>query len=150
MTDRRITEEDPERAVTTWFDRFGSCCAAGEYTEARELVADDVLSFGTKADIVQGLDHLQSNQWEQIWPRTADFDIDLDGARAFGTDELAWGMATWTSTGYDESGDPYHRPGRVTVVLERRDGAWLAVHTHFSLNPGTTQETFGPEGRIED
>ena len=55
------------------------------------------------------------------------------------------GVATWTSTGFHEDGTPFHRPGRATVILERRDGQWLSVHTHFSLNPGTPPRTHGPK-----
>lgn len=144
--ERRITVEDPEIAVEEWFDRLGTYCAAGEYEPAREIVAPDVVSFGTKADIVSGLDLLQTNQWEGIWPNIEGFAFDEENIHAAGRDDLAWGVATWESVGFDESGEPFHRPGRATVVLERRDGVWLAVHTHFSLFPGTPPRTFGPDG----
>ncbi|MBF8285470.1 MAG: SnoaL-like protein, partial [Anaerolineales bacterium] len=39
------------------------------------------------------------------------------------------------SIGFRADGAPFPRPGRVTVIFERRDGALLAVHTHFSLYP---------------
>jgi ketosteroid isomerase-like protein len=108
-----------------------------------------VASFGTRADIVTGLDRLQRNQWEGIWPNIAGFRVDLDSVRGGGNGAAAWGIAVWASTGFHEDGTSFHRPGRATVALERRktsaapDGEWLAVHTHFSLNPGTPPRTFG-------
>jgi ketosteroid isomerase-like protein len=145
--ERRITAGTPEAAVAEWFERLGAHCVAGEYAAARAIVAPDVVSFGTKADVVTGLDHLQANQWEGIWPNIEGFGFDHESVHAGGHEDLAWGVATWESVGFDESGEPFHRPGRATVVLERRDGDWLAVHTHFSLFSGTPPRTFGPDGR---
>ncbi|PSP83999.1 hypothetical protein BRC83_06280 [Halobacteriales archaeon QS_1_68_17] len=144
-----ITVADPEAAVREWFDALGTYCANVDYESARDIFADDVRSFGTKAEIVSGLDRLQENQWTGIWPYIEGFGFDLEEVIAFGDDDLAWGAAPWSSTGFDEDGEPFHRPGRATVVLERRDGVWLAVHTHFSLYPGTPQLTYGPDGRGE-
>lgn len=145
--ERRITAETPEAAVAAWFERLGAHCAAGEYGPARAIVAPDVVSFGTKADVVTGLDHLQENQWEGIWPYIEGFGFDEGSVHAAGQGDVAWGVATWESVGFDESGEPFHRPGRATVVLERRGEDWLAVHTHFSLFPGTPPRTFGPDGK---
>lgn len=146
---REITAESPEDAVEEWFRALGTYCANEDYDAAREIVAEDVKSFGTKAEIVSGLDRLQENQWSGIWPNTEDFSFDLDEVVASGEGDTAWGAATWSSTGFDEDGDPFHRPGRATVALERRDGIWLAVHTHFSLHPGTPQFTYGRSGKSD-
>lgn len=147
MSETEITTRDRDRAVREWFDAFGSLVAAEEYGAARALVADDVVSFGTKAELVDGLDHLVDEQWRGIWPNIEDFSF--EEVRAGGEGDHAWGVATWTSTGFDEAGDAYHRPGRATVSFERREGRWLAVHTHFSLYPGTPRPTHGPGGRAE-
>lgn len=138
-----ITTPDPVAAVREWFERFGAACARVDYETGRFLVAPDVVSFGTKAEVVSGLDPLEKNQWRGVWPNINDFNIDLSTLHARGEGNTAWGVAIWTSTGYDESGKPFDRPGRATVALERRDGRWLAVHTHFSLNPGTPPRTYG-------
>ncbi|MCH8236283.1 MAG: nuclear transport factor 2 family protein [Chloroflexi bacterium] len=138
-----ITEADPEDAVRAWFALLGKFCAAIDYDAAEAIFAPEVVSFGTRADIVTGLDNLRRNQWEGIWGNVADFRVDLESVQAFGDGEIAWGVATWTSTGFDEVHRPFDRPGRATVTLARRDGAWLATHTHFSLNPGTPPRTYG-------
>jgi ketosteroid isomerase-like protein len=140
-----IAIADPNAAVRQWFARLGHCCAAVDYASARVIFAPDVVSFGTRANIVSGLDALQKDQWEGIWPNIRDFKIDLAGIHSSGDERHAWGVATWTSTGFDEKGVPFHRPGRATVILERRGDKWLAIHTHFSLNPGTPPRTYGPK-----
>ncbi len=138
-----ITTDDPVAAARDWFAELGRCCAAVDYDSAEAIFAPDVVSFGTRADVVSGLGPLRRNQWEGIWPNIADFRVQLDSVRSGGDDRHAWGVATWTSTGFHESGEAFFRPGRATVTLERRGGAWLATHTHFSLNPGTPPRTFG-------
>ena len=135
---------DADAAVRDWFHRLGRHCADVDYASARAIFAPNVVSFGTRADIVSGLDALQRNQWEGIWPNIRDFKIDQDTIRSGGDGQHAWGVATWTSTGFDREGQPFHRPGRATVALEQRNGVWLAVHTHFSLFPGTPTRTYGP------
>ena len=142
-----ITAADPKAAVAEWFRRLDKNCAAVDYAATRPIFADDVVSFGTRADIVSGLDLLQLNQWEGIWPNIEDFKINLDNIHAGGEQNMAWGVATWTSTGFNEDGTFFSRPGRATTILERRDGAWVSVHTHFSLNPGTPPRTYGPKQR---
>ena len=139
-----ITTAAPVVAARDWFAELGRCCAAVDYDSVEAIFAPDVVSFGTRADVVSGLGPLRRNQWEGIWPNIADFRIDLDSVQSGGDERHAWGVATWTSTGFHENGEAFHRPGRATVTLERRDGVWLATHTHFSLNPGTPPRTFGP------
>ena len=145
-SERPITTADPAEAVRQWFDLLGGYCAAVDYEGGETIFADDVLSFGTKAPIVGGLAFVRQNQWEGIWPNIRDFRIEMENVRAGGDEGWAWGITTWTSTGFDSAGRPYDRPGRATIILERRDGRWLAVHTHFSLAPGSPQRTFGPDG----
>lgn len=144
-----ITVQDPLTAVREWFAVLSDCCSRVDYSSARAIFAPDVASFGTRADIVIGLDLLQRDQWEGIWPNIASFNIDLASVRGGGDDSLAWGIALWISTGFHEDGASFDRPGRATVILERRavkgsgENVWLAVHTHFSLNPGTPPRTHG-------
>jgi len=73
-----ITDSDANVAIVEWFEKLGKYCASVDYDSARAIFAADVLSFGTRADIVSGLEPLQSNQWEGIWPNIQDFKINLD------------------------------------------------------------------------
>ena len=138
-----VTTSDPAEAVRQWFTLLSGYCASVDYDSAESIFAEDVVSFGTAMDIVRGRKALREGQWESIWENITDFKMDLDNADARGNGNQGWGVVTWTSTGYDSDHKPFHRPGRATVTLERRDGVWLAVHTHFSLFPGTPQRTYG-------
>lgn len=144
VTDATIVAGDPATAVQEWFEKMSSFCSSVDYGSAREIFDDDVASFGTQADAVTGLDRLQREQWEQVWPRTSGFKVLMDSVQGGGSGEIAWGMAVWTSTGYDEAGREFERPGRATVVLRRMDGRWKAIHTHFSLFRSTSRESHGP------
>ena len=138
-----VTTSDPVEAVRQWFALMGRYCASVDYDGAENIFAEDVVSFGTKMEIVRGRRALREGQWESIWGNITGFKMDLENVHGGGSGNQAWGVVTWTSTGYDSDHKPFHRPGRATVTLERRDGVWLAVHTHFSLFPGTPQRTFG-------
>ena len=138
-----VIESDPVIAVGKWFALMERFCANVDYDGAEEIFAEDVVSFGTKMDIVRGRKALREGQWESIWGNISNFKMDLENVHAGGSGDQAWGVVTWTSIGFDGNHQPYYRPGRATVSIERRDGVWLAVHTHFSLYPGTPQRTFG-------
>ena len=135
MDDRQVEE------LRDWFRALERCVGRVDYeSAARDLFAPDVIGFGTKAHLVVGLDGLRAEQWSQVWPKIRDFRFDLDGLRAGaapsgGQPELAWAVATWSSTGFDEAGRPFERPGRATVLFRRQGERWLALHTHFSLAP---------------
>jgi ketosteroid isomerase-like protein len=144
MTDAAIVVEDPAAAVVEWFEKMSRFCSTMDYSSAREIFDEEVASFGTYADAVSGLDVLQQQQWEQVWPRTTGFRVLMETIRSGGVGEIAWGMAIWSSTGYDEAGAEFDRPGRATVVLEKSDGRWKAIHTHFSLLRATNRESHGP------
>ncbi len=142
-----ITTPSPDQAVRQWFELLGRYCAAVDFESARAIFAEDVASFGTLARVVTGVEAVESEQWRGIWPNIADFKIDMETVASGGDGDLAWGMAAWSSTGFHEDGSKFDRLGRATVVLQRRDGQWLAVHTHFSLVPGTPPGSFGPINR---
>jgi len=82
-------------------------------------------------------------EWSGIWPNIRDFTIEFDQLHWGASGGLAWAMVPWNSTGFHPDGTAFPRPGRATVIFERRDGKWLAIHTHFSLFPGTPQTTHG-------
>jgi ketosteroid isomerase-like protein len=138
-----IEVAEPAAAVHEWFEKLSLYCSTVDYESAREIFSTEVASFGTQADSVVGLDRLQREQWEAIWPKTSGFRVLMETVRADGNETLAWGMATWISIGFDESGNEFERPGRATVVLRRTGDRWMAVHTHFSLFRGISQATYG-------
>ena len=87
-------------------------------------------------DVVEGLDQLKINQWENIWPTISGFKfltetlfIQLSQDKLFANSIL-----TWTSLGYNQDGKTFERSGRATVTLKRSslNSEWKGIHTHFS------------------
>ncbi len=114
-------------AIREWFSTLERCVRAVDYVTARRIFAPDVVSFGTRAEVVTGLDALQAQQWSGVWPVIEDFTFDLGQLHVVAAGEIAWAAVPWTSTGFDEAGGAFSRPGRATVAFARRDGRWLAV-----------------------
>ena len=141
---------DDRAEIKTWFDQWGAHVAAKEFTPARDLFATEALGFGTWMDYVEGLDALEARQWRSVWPTIQNFHHRTDDALqvTVSPDRLqAVGLVLWTSTGFDEDGQPFERPGRTTGVFTRTaiGAAWLCVHTHVSLARGVPQQSFGPQ-----
>ena len=142
MTDDRSTTD-----VLAWLSRFGAFVAARDFDGGRSMFDEGVVAFGTWADVVEGLDHVEATQWRSVWPTIEDFAFDLDGARMLLSPDgqQAVIVTPWGSTGFDEAGAPFDRPGRATLVLRRdgESGGWRCVHTHFSLGRDVPQRSYG-------
>ena len=134
-------------ALRDWFTTWDSYVRARDYESARELFHPDVVGFGTHMRVVSGLDHLEQNQWRNVWGMIADFRFLVDELQSgvSGDGLQAWAVVPWTSTGFHEDGTTFDRPGRATVIFTRETTAapWRAIHTHISLAPGTPQRSFG-------
>ena len=139
-------EEDVD-LIRRWFQRLTDHVRAVDYVGARPLFAQDLIAFGTFADFVTGRDAIEKQQWRSIWGTIDHFRCRLDDMRTIvSADRLtAVGMIVFESTGYEEDGAPYERPGRATVVFGRAeiDADWAAQHTHFSLCRGVPERSFG-------
>lgn len=127
--------DQTEMELRAWLETFAACVRARDFDAARPMIAGDVVSFGTKAAMVEGRENLIAQQWRHIWPTIQGFTFDLGTLHWRRADELAWAVLTWTSQGFRPDGTPFPRPGRATFTFARRDGRWLATHTHFSLFP---------------
>jgi ketosteroid isomerase-like protein len=133
----QVPHDALQRSVRDWIDAWGTEVAKVELSTARERFAEDVVAFGTWADVVVGLDALHHQQWSRVWPSIREF--------RFRTDELvvqaspdglqAVAVVPWDSVGVAVDGSEFRRPGRATVVLQRSsiESPWLGTHTHFSL-----------------
>jgi ketosteroid isomerase-like protein len=126
-----------------WLRAWQACVRAVDFAAGRKLCAEDIVAFGTVAPFVTGLDVVEREQWRNVWPVIRDFTIDVEGARGVVTGDRGWLAATWDSRGRRSDGTLFPRPGRCTVAFERRDGRWLATHTHFSLVPAPAGATPG-------
>ena len=134
-------------SIRFWFQIWEKQVQNSDFETAKNLFANDVISFGTWMNVVEGLNKLYSNQWKNIWPTISDFKfltntlyIQISPDRL-----LANSIIVWESIGYKKNGSSFERNGRATVTLMRSDldNSWKGIHTHFSLNRGVPQESFG-------
>lgn len=128
-----------EASLREWLRTWGDCVARVDFEAARPLFAHDVLGFGTRAEVADGLELLVADQWRHVWPSISGFAFDVERARLFVcTDRtLAVIAATWTSIRTSSERAAVPRTGRATVVVRRESASqpWRGVHTHFSLTP---------------
>src|SRR5579883_2850589 len=101
----RQRDVSPTRAdVENWFRALESCVRAVDYQAARAIFAPEVVAFGTYAEVVEGLDNLQRNQWSNIWPTIRDFTFDLSQLHWGWSGNGGWAVVTWGSTGFRPDG----------------------------------------------
>ena len=128
-----------ESSVREWVRAWGAEVAAVDLAAARRRFSPDVVAFGTYAEVVHGLDDLESQQWRNVWPRIEGFSFRVDELVVIASPDRCQAVAVvpWDSNGKTADGTAFPRPGRATVVLRRESptAAWFGVHTHFSLVP---------------
>lgn len=139
---------DDKAAIKAWFDDWGDMVATRRFEDARALFHKDAVGFGTWMDLVEGLDQLEAKQWRSIWGTIKDFHHETERTlKVLASPDrlMASGLVTWTSTGFDEAGSPYERPGRTTALFVRdaADQPWRCIHTHVSLFRGVPQKSHG-------
>jgi ketosteroid isomerase-like protein len=155
---RRAPATSP--GIDDWLVRFEAAVRASDFEAGRALFAPDAVAFGTRAEMARGIDAIIAEQWRYVWPHIRDFRLGAHVTR-IGHD-TGWVATMWQTT-RPEAGtspaarrgrgafvpaagasptvvpaagaSPTARRGRGTFVLERRNGQWLAVHSHFSLIP---------------
>jgi ketosteroid isomerase-like protein len=133
--------------VRDWLATFGGHVAAVNFAAARPLFDEDALGFGTYSDLLAGREAIEREQWRAVWPTIESFRFVLERLRGgvSGDGRLAYAVVPFASTGIAQDGTRFERPGRATLVLTR-DGPqapWRAVHSHFSLNRGVPQRSYG-------
>jgi ketosteroid isomerase-like protein len=138
------TRQSLRAAMEAWFRTLERCVRAVDYDTARSIFAPDVVAFGTRADVVRGIERLQVDQWSGVWPTIRGFTFDLSQLQWDWSGQSGWAVVTWTSTGFHPDGRPFARPGRATVIFVPSGGTLLAAHTHFSLAPGTPPRSYAP------
>jgi ketosteroid isomerase-like protein len=135
MSAPRTAQTDPIVPLREWLVRWHTAVQNRDFETGRSMCAADMVAFGTVAPFVTGIDEIMKAQWHHDWPHTRGFTIDVANARGEIIGDHAWAAATWDSIGFHADGTEFPRPGRCTIVFARRDGRWLATHTHFSLSP---------------
>jgi ketosteroid isomerase-like protein len=126
---------DPIAPLRDWLRQWQARVRARDFAGGRALCAPDMIAFGTRAEFVEGIEHVEAEQWRRVWNDIHDFTVHADEARGGVDGDRGWVAALWDSRGVRADGSTFHRPGRCTILFERREGRWLATHTHFSLTP---------------
>ena len=124
-----------EREIRQWLEEFADAVRDVDYELGKTMFGADVVGFGTYASMLVGLEALVEGQWKNIWGVTRGFRFRLDEMHFGVVNDDAWVAVPWDSEGQNPDGSWYERPGRATIILERRDGRWVAIHTHLSLYP---------------
>jgi len=119
--------------VAAWLREFEAAVRARDFETGRRMFARDAVAFGTWARAVSGLDNIEREQWRNVWPRIRNFTFEPPAIGGAG--DTGWIAASWWSDATGPDGAPLRREGRATFVLGRRDGRWVAVHSHVSLLP---------------
>jgi ketosteroid isomerase-like protein len=129
-------------SIEAWLRDFSAVVRDRDFAAGRSFFADDAVAFGTFARAVTGLEHIEREQWRQVWPRIRGFRFDADPiARVAG--DSAWIAATWASEATGPDGRAFERTGRATFVLGRRGGRWVCLHSHLSLLPSQSEAAHG-------
>lgn len=141
MTALPLANPATRAEILDWLQVFSAFVREVDYASARPMWHPDLLAFGTYNDVIQGLEAAISTQWDNVWPRTADFAFDLAGTHILAATDnsLAVAITPWTSTGFNPDGTSFNRPGRATMVFARDNNAWRCTHSHMSLNRGVPQ-----------
>src|SRR5688572_20376016 len=85
--------------VRDWLDRFAACVREVDYAAARPFWHPDIVIFGTYQELVKSLPAWTERQWDNVWPRTADFRFDLANTMVMAAPAVRWRLRS--------------RPGRV-------------------------------------
>ncbi|MFI5426709.1 YybH family protein [Aeromicrobium sp. UC242_57] len=128
---------DPLTATREWLASFAAAVRARDFAAGRELCAPEVEGFGTVTGRYVGLVDLEADQWRSVWPRTRDFAFDLERATVWTVGDQSTAIVEWSSQGIDPDGSTHPRSGRATVVVQHDADRTVAVHTHFSMTPGS-------------
>ena len=148
MPNLPLPEADAETtaAIRDWLDRFAARVREVDYAGATPFWHEDIVIFGTYQELVKSRQAWTDRQWDNVWPRTAEFAFDLGNTLVLASPDggMAVAVAPWTSTGFHPDGTPFPRPGRATIVLARQpDEGWVGVHSHMSLGKGVPQDSHG-------
>jgi ketosteroid isomerase-like protein len=141
-----VLDED-RRSVGEWFTAWGELVARVDFKRARPMFADDIVGFGSVAEVMTSLQALERDQWRNVWPTIEDYRNDIATLEVVTSPDrlMAMGALIFRSTGRHPDGTAFRRDGRATATLMRTavGAPWIGTHTHFSLVPGTPGRSHG-------
>lgn len=135
MTTPSPVDQHPD--VGEWLASFADAVRSRDYEAARTLFAPEAVGFGSVTRRYAGVDELVRDQWQDVWERTTGFDFDTADARCWVDQALILVVTDWSSVRVQPDTSP-RRSGRATLGLTRAAEGLKAVHSHFSMTPGTS------------
>lgn len=132
-----------QEAIEAVLVRFSNTYAARDEAGFLACFAPDadVVAFGTGADEKRlGIEGVR-DQVRRDWAQSESAGIGFTWRSVSAAGSVAW-VAADCLLSFRVGGQAGVLPGRASVVLERRDGAWRIVHLHVSV-PTPSQ----PSGR---
>jgi ketosteroid isomerase-like protein len=124
-------------AALQWLRQWEALINAQDFARARSLFSQDVISFGTFAEILNGLDELEALQWRTIWPTIADFTFEETHVLVSeASPQIVTIVTLWRSKGKTKNAGWYDRKGRATLILKSEDDRLRCIHSHLSMAPG--------------
>jgi ketosteroid isomerase-like protein len=115
-------------------NRFRDAFSKRDMASLMSMVApdQDVRFFGTGADEERvGPSQIQE-QFQRDWDQSESASIDFDRLSISSHGPVAWAAGGVTLKA-KASGQEMTFPGRITMVMEKRDGNWLIEHWHLSV-----------------
>lgn len=127
-------------AVKAVLDTVAEAYATRNLTTLRRIFAtdQDVIMYGTGADEKRvGLAEIEL-QAQRDWSQSDSSEVRYGWTSISSAGDVAW-AATDAEFVIGAGGQTFSLPARITFVLEKRNGAWLIVQSHFSF-PSASQE----------
>ncbi|MFN2251760.1 MAG: nuclear transport factor 2 family protein [Anaerolineae bacterium] len=105
---------------------------------SRFAADDDIVMYGTGRDERRVGPAEIREQAERDWAQADSIAMRFDERNVWTAGDVAW-VALDGAFELAAGGQTMELPARVSLVFEKRDGDWLAVHGHFST-PAAGQE----------
>src|SRR5256714_9612168 len=129
-----VAQSQETDRIRAWMIRFAAAVRGVDYARGRRMFDEEVVSFGSINEMLEGIDELEMHQWRNVWGATRRFEFDYDSLRCEVRGDMAWALALWSSQGVNADGW-YDRHGRCTVVFRHTGDRWPPVHPPFSMAP---------------
>ncbi len=98
------------------------------YVESPETVA-----IGSYGQPLIGYETIRGVFEEEFQKQAPTDMVTMGTVRVISYGDFAYSTSTSTRFVKDEEGRTTQQPGRYTTILEKHDGHWKAIHSHFSV-----------------
>ena len=122
-----MNENHKSTLLQAFLGDFSRAVTSGDIGAMRPHFDSEVLSYGTRAIMCEGIEDLVSKQWIQIWGKCKSWKIISVDAMNLSSD-LAFVAFRWSRVSLDGSG----QSGRATLTFRFVGTRLVVLHSHFS------------------